>query len=45
LLPFEICFFKINYLIIILLLKAPVSHPPLSQFNRTFHKTNWPPLH
>jgi hypothetical protein len=28
-----------------LILKAPVSHPPLSQFNRTFHKTNWPPLH
>jgi hypothetical protein len=23
-----------------LFLKAPVSHPPLSQFNRTFHKTN-----
>jgi hypothetical protein len=20
--------------------KAPVSHPPLSQFNQTFHKTN-----
>jgi hypothetical protein len=29
----------------VLLLKAPVSHPPLSQFNRTFHKTNRPPLH
>jgi hypothetical protein len=27
------------------LLKAPVSHHPLSQFNRTFHKTNWQPLH
>ena len=27
------------------LLKAPVSHPPLSQFNRTFHKTNRSPLH
>ena len=26
-------------------LKAPVSHPPLSQFNRTFHKTNRPLLH
>jgi hypothetical protein len=26
-------------------LKAPVSHPPLSQFNQTFHKTNRPPLH
>jgi hypothetical protein len=26
-------------------LQAPVSHPPLSQFNRTFHKTNRPPLH
>jgi hypothetical protein len=26
-------------------LKALVSHPTLSQFNRTFHKTNWPPLH
>jgi hypothetical protein len=26
-------------------LESPVSHPPLSQFNRTFHKTNWPPLH
>jgi hypothetical protein len=26
-------------------LKAPVSHPPLSQFNRIFHKTNWLPLH
>jgi hypothetical protein len=25
--------------------KAPVSHPPLSQFNRTFHKTNSLPLH
>jgi hypothetical protein len=25
--------------------KAPVSHPPLSQFNRIFHKTNRPPLH
>ena len=27
-----------------LFLKAPVSHPPLSQFNRTFYKTNRPPL-
>jgi hypothetical protein len=26
-------------------LKAPVSHPPLFQFNRTFHKTNRPPSH
>jgi hypothetical protein len=26
-------------------LKAPVSDPPLSQFNRTFQKTSWPPLH
>jgi hypothetical protein len=25
--------------------KALVSHPPLSQFNWTFHKTNWSPLH
>jgi hypothetical protein len=25
--------------------EAPVSHPPLSQFNQIFHKTNWPPLH
>jgi hypothetical protein len=25
--------------------KALVSHPPLSQFNQTFHKTNRPPLH
>jgi hypothetical protein len=25
--------------------KALVSHPPLSQFNRTFHKTDRPPLH
>jgi hypothetical protein len=25
--------------------KALVSHPPLSQFNRTYHKTNRPPLH
>jgi hypothetical protein len=25
--------------------KAPVSHPPLSQFNRTFHETNRPLLH
>jgi len=24
--------------------KALVSHSPLSQFNRTFHKINWPPL-
>jgi hypothetical protein len=24
----------------VLFLKAPVSRPPLSQFNRTFHKTN-----
>jgi hypothetical protein len=24
--------------------KAPVSHPPLSQFNRAFHKTNRLPL-
>jgi hypothetical protein len=29
----------------VLFLKAPVSHPPLSQFNRTFYKTNQPPLH
>ena len=29
----------------VLFLKAPVWHPPLSQFNRTFHKTNRPPLH
>jgi hypothetical protein len=29
----------------VLFLKAPVSHPPLSQFNWTFHKTNRPPLH
>jgi hypothetical protein len=29
----------------VVFLKAPVSHPPLSQFNRTFHKTNQPPLH
>jgi hypothetical protein len=27
------------------LFEAPVSHPPLSQFNRIFHKTNRPPLH
>jgi hypothetical protein len=27
----------------VLFLKAPVSHPPFSQFNRTFHKTNRPP--
>jgi hypothetical protein len=26
-------------------LEEPVSHPPLSQFNRIFHKTNWLPLH
>jgi hypothetical protein len=25
--------------------EAPVSHPPLSQFNQTFHKTNRPPLY
>jgi hypothetical protein len=25
--------------------KAPVLRPPLTQFNRTFHKTNRPPLH
>jgi hypothetical protein len=24
---------------------APVSHPPFPRFNRTFHKTNRPPLH
>ena len=28
-----------------LFLKAPVSYPPLSHFNRTFHKSNRPPLH
>jgi hypothetical protein len=28
----------------VLFLKAPVSHPPLSQFNRTFHKTQRPPF-
>jgi hypothetical protein len=31
--------------VFILFLKAPVSHPPLSQFNRISHKTNQPPLH
>jgi hypothetical protein len=36
-LPVEIRFF--------FFLKAPVSHPPLSQFNRPFHKTNRSPLH
>jgi hypothetical protein len=31
--------------VLFLFLKAPVSHPLLSQFNRTFHKTNRLPLH
>jgi hypothetical protein len=29
----------------VFIFNAPVSHPPLSQSNRTFHKSNRPPLH
>jgi hypothetical protein len=38
--PQNSCWLKSVYF-----LKAPDSHPPLSQFNRTFHKTNRLPLH
>jgi hypothetical protein len=35
-------FYFLFYLFIIIF-KVPVSHPPLSQFNRTFHRNNRPP--
>jgi len=32
-------------LFLFLFLRAPISHPSLSQFNRIFHQTNRLPLH